>query len=310
MGRKNLLHCSSLFTLLVGVCISATAQKAPKAAPQPGVILGVLEDIPTQYGEPDLRAVRAVFQKQRDEWIAFPSEAFSYHDLESLPASYPDQVTWTIAFDGRSLGSVTAETPSVFQSKSLIGVQETTSDDPVPTVGEKSLAYSSFRLTPVYRPLVAFSPTSATPGNVEALAASPALTAAARRLFRNRFPKTSNCSSSGAKPEPLVYGDDDIKIIQTYASNKNGSLIELSLTGWACDTIAEYGGPFEGQWYAADASGNLSFLGADMNFVDAGDYDNDGRSEILFSIDGRSTAGYRLYYSSFTKSAEFVFYFH
>jgi len=311
MGRRNFLHCSSLFSLIFAVCVAAAAQKAaPIAVPKSGEILGVLEDIPAQYGEPDQRAVRAVFQKQGDEWIAFPSQAESYHDLATLPASYPRQVTWTIAFDGRSLGTVTAETPPVFQSNSQVGVQEITSDDPVPVVGEKSHAYSGFRLAPVYRPLVALSqPNFNDPEMWKPAEAAPALAASARQLFRKRFPKTQNCTASDDKPKPASYSDEDIKVINTYASSKGWSLIELSLSGWACNTIAEYGGPFDGQWYAAGPSGNLSFLGADMDLVDAGDYDNDGRSEILFSINGRNTSGYRLYYSNFTKSAEFVFYY-
>jgi hypothetical protein len=312
MGRKNFLHCSSLLILILAVCILAAAQKAAtNSGPQSGVIVGVLEDIPAQYGEPDQRAVRVVFQKSGAEWIAFPSGGRSYHDLETFPASYPPQVTWTIAFDGRSLGTVAAETPAVFQSNSEVGVQEITSDNAVPVVGEKSQAYSGFRITPIYRPLVALSqPNFSDPEMWKPAQPSPALTAAARQLFRNRFPKTSNCAGSGASPKPLDYINEDVKVVNAYASNIGWSLIELSLTGWACDTIAEYGGPFEGQWYAADASGNLSFLGADMDLVDAGDYDNDGHSEVLFSIDGRNTGGYRLYYQKFTRSAEFVFYYH
>ncbi len=294
------------------VALSTTAQKrAPAPAPEPSVILGVLEDLPAETGEPDLRVVRAVFQKLGDEWVPFPAQAQSYRDLQSLPASYPKQLTWTVLFNGRSLGTVKAETPSFFRSNSQVGIQEIISDDPVPVVGEKSTAFSGFRGTPLYRPLVALS----RPNFSDAETWKPAqlsldLITTARRLFRVRFPKASNCTNSGSKATAWPYSDEDIKILKTYVSNKQVSLIELSLTGWACETIAEYGGPFDGQWYAADAAGNLSFLGTDMSLVDAGDYDNDGSSELLFSIDGRSLGGYRLYYGSFTRSAEFVFNFH
>jgi hypothetical protein len=294
------------------VVFSTTAQKrVPAPVPEPSVILGVLEDIPAETGEPDLRAVRAIFQKLGDEWIPFPAQAQSYRDLQSLPASYPKQLTWTIIFNGHSLGTVTAETPSVFRSNSQIGIQEITSDDPVPVVGEKSTAYSGFRETPIYRPLIALSLPNFTDAEMwKPAQLSPAIITTARQLFRARFPKVSNCVNSEAKATAWPYNDEDIKILKTYASNKQVSLIELSLTGWACDTVANYGGPFDSQWYAADASGNLSFLGADMGLVDTGDYDNDGSSELLFSIEGRSLAGYRLFYRNLTRSAEFVFNFH
>jgi hypothetical protein len=311
MGCTVLFHCTCLSGLIISAYIAESPQKAaPAAAPNSGVMLGILEDIPAEYGEPDQRAIRAVFEKQGDEWIAFPAQAQSYQDLQAFPASYPKQVTWTIAFDGRSLGTVTAETPPVFQSKSQVGVQEIISDDPVPVVGEKSQDYSGFRITPVYRPLVALSqPNFNDPEAWKPAEPSPALATAARQLFRNRFPKVSNCDGSGGKPKPWPYSDAEIKVIKSFASNKQASLIELILTGWACDTIPDYGGPFDNQWYASNAQGNLSFLGSDMNFLGAADYDNNGSSEFLFSIDGRNLAGYRLYYRNFTMSAEFIFYY-
>jgi hypothetical protein len=141
MARPCLV-CASLAGFFA-VVFSTTAQKrAPVPALEPSVILGVLEDIPAETGEPDLRAVRAVFQKLGDEWVPFPAQAQNYRDLQSLPASYPKQLTWTILFNGRSLGTVTAETPSFFRSNSQVGIEEITSDDPLPVVGEKSTAFS------------------------------------------------------------------------------------------------------------------------------------------------------------------------
>jgi hypothetical protein len=310
LKARSHLACASLAGFLA-VVFSTTAQKrVPSPAPEPAVILGVLEDLPAETGEPDLRVVRAVFQKLGDEWVPYPAQAQSYRDLQSLPDSYPRQITWTILFNGRNLGTVTAETPSFFRSNSQVGIEEIVSEDPVPVVGEKSTAFSGFRDTAVYRPLVALSrPNLNDTETWKPAQLSLDLISTARRLFRVRFPKASNCANSSAKATAWPYRDEDINILKTYASKKQVSLIELSLTGWACETLAEYGGPFDGQWYAADATGNLSFLGTDMSLVDAGDYDNDGNSELLFSIDGYNLAGYRLFYRNFTRSAEFVFNF-
>jgi len=46
-----------------------------------------------------------------------------------------------------------------------------------------------------------------------------------------------------------------------------------------------------------------------MWLVDAGDYDNGGKSEVLFAIDGYNMGGYRLFYDDFSRSAEFRFYY-
>jgi hypothetical protein len=52
------------------------------------------------------------------------------------------------------------------------------------------------------------------------------------------------------------------------------------------------------------------FLGAGMWLVDAGDYDNDGKSEVLFSIDQYNRGGYILFYDDFKKQAVFEFSYH
>lgn len=47
-----------------------------------------------------------------------------------------------------------------------------------------------------------------------------------------------------------------------------------------------------------------------MWLVDAGDYDNDGRSELVFSIDRYNEGGYELYYNDFKKHSTFRFGYH
>src|SRR5580692_279164 len=83
---------------------------------QADLIVGVLEDFPGENAyEPDFRAVRATFKKIGDDWQAFPTKTRSYRDLETLPTSYPSEMTWTIAFDGRRFGTITSRTPSHFK---------------------------------------------------------------------------------------------------------------------------------------------------------------------------------------------------
>jgi hypothetical protein len=44
--------------------------------------------------------------------------------------------------------------------------------------------------------------------------------------------------------------------------------------------------------------------------VDAGDYDNDGKSELIFSINRENEGGYEIWYDSFKKHAIFKFNYH
>ncbi len=291
-----------------------TAQQAPTAnVRRTNVILGVLEDYPGKSpNQSDIQFVRVVFEKNAGDWHPFPTKTKSYHDLPSLTSSYPKEVTWTIAFDGRNLGRITSQPPQQYRYYSEIGMEYITSHGPVPTVGKKSADYSgSMSNTQVYRPLVAISqPNFADPDQWKRSQLSPEQIAAARQQFRNKFPKASNCKN----PEENIlrlwkYRDEDIHVTKAYSSKDGSSLIELNLTSYACDGPYD-GTGFIGQWYVIEPPGVVRFLGTDMWLVDAGDYDNDGKSEVLFSIDGYNEGGYRLFYQNFNKSAEFVFYYH
>src|SRR5271157_155734 len=188
---RLLIQISLLISGAVTITQATAQQLASVKEPQADVILGVLEDIPGEYaGESDFRAVRAIFKKIGDQWQAFPTKTKSYPDLQTLPISYPKEMTWTIVFDGRNLGLITSQTPSRFNFYSEIGIEQITSHSQIPTVGTKSLDYGGFSHKPVYRPLVAVSqPNFSDPEQWKRAQLSPMLVAAARKQFRNKFPK-------------------------------------------------------------------------------------------------------------------------
>jgi hypothetical protein len=62
-------------------------------------------------------------------------------------------------------------------------------------------------------------------------------------------------------------------------------------------------------WFLIDGD-NIDFLGREMTLVDAGDYDNDGISELLFWHSGYNEDGYVLMFNSFTEKAEFMWGYH
>ena len=109
---------------------------------------------------------------------------------------------------------------------------------------------------------------------------------------------------------PGIIGTKTLKVSKSYSSNNEWALIELQLTGYACDGMLDDDSAFGGQWYVIDPTGKPRFLGTNIWLVDAGDYDNSGSSEVLFSINGYNSGGYRLFYKNFTQSAEFLFHYH
>jgi hypothetical protein len=298
------------YLYLVGVTHAAPQKADLPDEVQPTIVLGVLEDHPGRHpGEANFRSVRAVFQKNGNEWQAFPSVCQNWECLKTVPKKYPKEVNWTIAFDGRNLGLVTARTPQQFHAYDEVGFEEITSAGPIPTIGKRSTDYTGFPGAPAYRPLVAVSQSHFKDPEIwKPSRPSSGLITALRLQFRRKFPKVSNCRDPNEGIQrPWQYQDEDIKIGKAYSSKNNWSLAELYLTGWRCDGPEEDGGAFDGQWYVIEPAGEPRFLGTGMWLVDAGDYDNDGKSEVLFSIAGYNRGGYRLFYDDFKESAEFLF---
>lgn len=301
----SVMRCLPMRVLLISLALNT----AVKAGGQ-NLVLGVLEDVPGVYaGEPNSRHVRVLFQKAEKGWHAFPSKCHDQACLRTLSSQYPREVVWTVGFDGKPLNQVTARTLQDFRFYGHVGFQDVTAGS-VPTVGKKSSEYGGFTGDAVYRPLVTNSrayfkdPQSWRPAKL-----APELVAAARQQFRSRFPKATNCRNPEENiARPWKYRDEDIKVAKAYSSNDNWSLAELSLTGNACD--GEFQDEFHGQWYLIDPSGTVRFLGTDMWLVDAGDYDNCGKSEVLFSIDGDNKGGYKLFYDDFRKQESFEFHYH
>lgn len=302
MTRHFATRLILIFFVLISTAVTATVQ---------GVVLGVLEDVPGVYaGEPDSRQVRVVFQKIGKDWKAFPSRCPDQSCLKTISSQYPNEVVWTVSFDGRNLGQVKGQTPKEFNFYAHVGLQQIKDSGPIPTIGNKSREYGGFTGDSVYRPLVTNSqPYFKDPETWKPTLPNDDLVKLLRQYFRKRFPKVSNCVNSYENiGRPWPYRDKDIRIFKTYASGGAWFVAGLRLEEYKCDGPTD--DPFVDQWFAVSPELEVQFLGAAMWLVDAGDYDNDGKSELVFSIDGYNRGGYEIFYDNFKKHATFEFSYH
>ncbi|MDH4208632.1 MAG: hypothetical protein OEV76_07145, partial [Anaerolineae bacterium] len=77
----------------------------------------------------------------------------------------------------------------------------------------------------------------------------------------------------------------------------------------ACDDV-EAGFEIDDPWFVITPQEAVRYLDDGMWLVDAGDYDNDGKSELLFSINRYDRGGYELFYDDFKRHATFEFSYH
>jgi hypothetical protein len=282
-------------------------------AEEPQVILGVLEELRHQDVDHQglSRGVRAVFEKSGREWRPFPSSCADEECLKTITSQYPPTVTWAIAFSGQNLGHVTAATPKTFEFYSDIGIQTITSKGRIPTVGERSPAFGGWFRDPLLRPLIADSqPYYQDPDGWKPSHPSDRAAASLRAQFRKKFPTVTNCATpNDAEEKPWPYRDADLKIQKAYSSVHGWSVVVLVLDRYNCDFQGP-GESFEDQWFAVSPQGDVRFIGHGMWLVDAGDYDNDGKSEVVFAIDRYNEGGYELFYDDFKGHAVFRFSYH
>lgn len=274
-------------------------------------LVGILEDNPGHYaGNPHYRDVRVVFRKEGAEWFAFPSNCPDQSCLKSIAAKFPAQVNWTVTFNGKRVGQIVSRSPTSFDFYSTVGQETIVGSIAPPTIGKPSEDFAGFLGEPVYRPLVAVSePNYRDPDAWKPTQLSTDTTTAVRKAFRSRFPKVTNCSKQDIEHRGLwPYTDANISVKRAYASNRQWIIVEVALGEDECDGPTD--DAFSSQWFIITPERQVRFLGSRMWLVDAGDYDNDGKSELVFSIDDYNRGGYRLFYDDFSRSAKFEFGYH
>ncbi len=290
------------FSVFIAVFISIHVASAQD------IVVGALEDNLGHYaGDPNFRAVRVIFKWQKAEWVPFPNDCRNRTCLKTATSRYPKEISWTIAFDGKKVGNVTSRTPIDFAWYGSVGQQEISSEGPVPTVGVKSPELGGL----LYRPLIANSkPYFKDPDGWKPSALSPAAAEALQQAFRRKFPKL--CRSSKAdqsKLEPYPYRNEEVKIVKSYKSATGWVVARLHLEAIDCNDV-EAGFDIDDPWFVTDTKESITYLDSGIWLVDAGDYDNDGKSELVFSINRENEGGYEIYYDDFRKNATFKFNYH
>lgn len=198
------------------------------------IYLGVLE--------PQQMVVRVAFQFRDGHWTPMPRNADSLTAREGVGTScysaeakgcvfpnmgkgYPPHVDWTVAFDGRMLGTIPSSQPAVFRKRGQLGVHVLSAGTRPPRVGTRSLVVVS---RPNY--------------------------------------------TDPDRWKPLRPG-------KAYRSSRGEELVEAN-----------------GEWWFV-TKGKVTKLGSNMALVDAGDYDGDGVSEVLFvdTAEGDGDGAYILF---------------
>jgi hypothetical protein len=268
-----------------------------------------LEDVPGVYtGESNSIKVRALFSHNDAGWVAYQSDCPNQECLKSVTKQYPREVTWFVTLDGQQIGKVVGRTPDVFPFYSHVGLRAIV-DGKVPVVGEPSYEFGNFSAERLHRPLITVSkPSFKDPAGWKRTKVTPQILTQALSAFRSKVPHVCKEGPSEALV-PFRYTKTNLNI-RAHRSSRGALVMTIRLEGaYECDG-GEGEGSLNTQTFAVTEAGDLRFLGEGLLLVDAGDYDNDGQSELLFSISSYNRGGYVLFSSAKIELARFEFGYH
>lgn len=84
-----------------------------------------------------------------------------------------------------------------------------------------------------------------------------------------------------------------------------------SLNAGDCGWVDQEDDPLSAPWFFVSENGTVKRIGSFMSLLDAGDYDNDGTSEVVFLLSqGENTDGFVLFDGSFEKKTSLLWHYH
>lgn len=243
----------------------------------------------------------------------------SMMNLENRSDMVPGSVRWNIAFDGRSLGSVDSVKLRPYYNRFPFDLTYSIVDREVPLI--RGGGFGSAKMHVKERPLVANSmlaykdPEQWKP--VELPAAVQQTTIAELRVFLKHFaPEKLNASLDGSPVSCKSYRNNDGSYIANVAIK--GSYFEQDFEadcmyghylirpdGTAVNLAEAVMKSLPGFLGAKSYYDRPSSPWLQLDLLDAGDYDRDGKSEVLFWITSETHDGYALFSEGFGRVSVF-----
>ncbi|THB63659.1 MAG: hypothetical protein D6B27_11875 [Gammaproteobacteria bacterium] len=252
--------------------------------------------------------IRILFQKQENSWIPLNNQ-------ESQSKLKLKKTDWTIAFDGKNLGTIRSiddlKSPDCTLCFPRYKVFRVANPKSFPKLGNKEQRFSNWAYTPKNRPIVLInSPNYMDHEHWKRFYPH-------KKLIETLFPKIKEIIKSpyhcnGApnwNATPINLTENDIDLFRSY-KNKNGALIiSAGLSGKHTQNCDGPTSPTDKPiWFYID--NGIKLIGMELDLLDAGDYDNDGETEFVFINSGYNSDGYTLFESKFSQRTDYYWKYH
>jgi hypothetical protein len=262
--------------------------------------IAMAEDVPSEApGDPGKVAVHVAFFRSSEGWLAV-----------GIP---PKSAQWFICSNRRTAGRLESRLRSnPIPISNQRWIHEPASEQRLMFAGERSPLFAGWRGGNVFRPMVLNSsercedPEHWRPHeNPRPLV--PKIEVTLREEVKNIY----DCDTKG-RHIPFEFRMSDLIVNEAFVSDSGASVLTVSVRQPAgllarCELL---GPEWKSHTMAITSQGNVIHIGSGLRLVDAGDYDGDGRSEVVFQSNDYNLDGYLLAYDSFKRFAVFRWSYH
>lgn len=267
-------------------------------------LVGVLEEPQCKDGGGTY--VRALYVKTNGQWRPL--------NTASASAGYvPKRISWVVSLDGKKIGNIetddlgfTTNYDWTYPRDRLLNVVPSNNN---PSIPNRSKSFGGWCTAPKNRPLVVIANGSvADPDSWKPFVPSQEQVIQLFPQFKAHNGEAIVCPDPNAeRGVRFKYGTKDVLPLKSYKSRKGQHLITLAFKPRkdTCD------GPDDGwntQTFLVD--GKTTYVGANATLVDAGDYDADGTSDLLFWLSSYNKDGYILFSPGTGDRREYLWSYH
>ncbi len=274
------------------------------------IVLGVISQVQCQ--KDPMAFAQLLFSKQKGHWVSLSTVDAGIENIEV------DKQRWTVALDGRALGTLRLRdmNPKSLTSRDwnfsrdklfqILDVENT------PRIKNGNGQFEGWCGTPSYRPLVIVSksnvadPEQWRPFLVDDNHKKNLLVPL--RLVVGRF-SAVHCPKDMEISQPWDFTIDDLVAYKGYRSSSGREIVSIGLDRKKANCDGPTPPELSSNWFLIEGQ-RIEFLGRQMELIDAGDYDNDGRSELLFWYSSYNNDGYVLISNQLREMATYVWKYH
>lgn len=201
--------------------------------------------------------LRVLFKNSGESWLSAKSDKY-YENAKDSVQNYPNNLEWTIAFDGKNLGIIKSNNnKELITSHFEIGVQQILSSN-VPKIKTKKLQFCDFDACFKYRPLVVVSkPNFKDPNIWKPKPLNEKELSEIKSAFKKEISYVDVCKPLDEELTRYKILDEDIKLIINYTSNNGNTVsgLELKLKKELTDCFdTSQDSNFSSHWFYKDKS--------------------------------------------------------